>query len=213
VAVLLPGKFIFLAHPHTGSSATMLALCDAFPEALDLRPHHMTLADVRGAPGAVRMEQISRARNRLWDHRPHKRKRNPADPIDPDVVRQFITGDEHVWGVVRNPYDFLVTCYVRRGKGKSFESFVRSYNEDPYIRDGKMYYHEADCDTLLRHERLQRGLNVMMKTLGLPDVPLERHNETKNKQPWESYYTPEAYRIVNERFGQEFFKFYLPRTS
>jgi len=70
VAVLLPGKFIFLAQPHTGSSAMVLAFQDVFPEALDLRPHHMRLDDVKGKPGAVRMQQISRQRTRVWDHRP-----------------------------------------------------------------------------------------------------------------------------------------------
>lgn len=207
MAVLLPGKFIFLAHPHTGSSAMCLALQDAFPEALDLRPHHMSLGDLKGEPGAVRMEQISRQRTRVW-----KPDRLPGD-WDPEIVRKFVTGTEHVFAVVRNPYDFLVSCYVRRGGKQPFESFVRGYQEDPYVRDGRLYYHEPDCDTMLRHERLQRGLNVLMKTLGLPAVPLERHNETKDKQPWESYYTPEAFKIVNDRFGQEFFKFYAPRVD
>ena len=206
MAVLLPGKFIFLAQPHTGSSAMGLALQDVFPEALDLRPHHMTLADVKGEPGAVRMEQISRARTRIW-----KKDRLPGD-WDPEIVRKFVTGKEQVFCVLRNPYDFLVSCYVRRGGNQPFEAFVRSYSQSPYIENGRIYYHQDDCHTLLRHETLQLDLNTFMSSIGEPDVPLERHNETKYKKPWDIYYTPEAFKIVNDRFGAEFSKFYTPRA-
>lgn len=183
-----------------------LALQDVFPEAFDLRPHHMSLADVKGKQGAIRMEQISRGRTRVW---------KPSKPGEwnPEIVRELVKGTEHVFGVVRNPYDFLASCYVRQGRGCLFVDFVRSFNQPPYIEDGRIYYHEKDCETLLRHERLQRGLNYLMKTLDLPEVPLERHNETKDKRPWESYYTPEAFAIVNDRFGHEFCKFYPPRTE
>jgi hypothetical protein len=210
VAVLLSGKFIFLAHPHTGSSAMMLALQDAFPDAYDLRPHHMSLEDLKGPQGAFRMEQIGRQRGRLWAR--HKDVRHP-DGVDPSVVQRLVKGTEHVFGVVRDPYDFLVSCFVRRGRGQPFEGFVRGYNESPYIEDGRIYYHADDCDTLLRHENLQPELDALMEKLGLPPVPLQRHNETKGKQPWQSYYTPEAYRVVNERFGDEFSRFYEPRSS
>ena len=212
MAVLLPGKFVFLAHPHTGSSAMVLALQDAFPEAYDLRPHHMTLDDVRGKPGAVRIEQISRQRTRVWKQG-GPRSGMTHSAVVPATVRGLVTGDEHVFGVVRNPYDFLVSCYVRRGGKQPFEAFVKSYHESPYIEEGKIYYHEKDCDTLLRHERLQRGLDVLMKRLNLPTFELGRHNETKDKKPWETYYTPEAFKIVNDRFGPEFFGFYDPRRD
>lgn len=209
MAVLLPGKLLFLAHPHTGSSSMTLALQDAFPEALDLRPHHMSLADVRGDPGAACIKQISRARVRVWDHRPGKR---PDPELTPKAVRGLVTGDEHVFSVLRNPYDLLATCYVRRGRGTSFVEFVRSYNESPYVEDGRLYYHEPDSDTLLRYELLQSGLDLLLEKLGLSRIELGRHNETSSKRPWETYYTPEAYRVVNSRFGDEFSKFYGPRS-
>jgi len=214
MAVLLPGKFIFLAHPHTGSSAMVLALQDAFPEALDLRPHHMMLADVRGEPGAVRMEQISRQRTRVWDRRKHKRSMMTNElTYAPEIVRRFVTGREHVFSVVRNPYDFLTSCYVRRGQGLPFASFVRGYREDPYVRDGRIYYHAGDSRTVIRYERLQDELDGLMRGMDLPTFQLDRHNETPGKEPWQSYYTPEAYRVVNERFGDEFARFYSPRTE
>lgn len=209
MAVILPGKFIFLAQPHTGSSAMMLGLQDTFPEALDLRPHHMRLHDVKGKPGAIRIEQINRQRTRLWDQRPHKRKNHE---VAPDIVHKYVTGDEHIFTVIRDPYDFLVSCFVRRGRGQPFESFVKNYEQSPYIENGKIYYHVPDCHSVLRWENLQEELNCLMAKLGLSEVPLGKHNETKNKKPWQSYYTPKAFEIVNERFGDEFEGFYPRKT-
>ena len=185
-----------------------LALQDAFPEAYDLRPHHMSLDDVKGEPGAVRMEQISKRRTRLW-----KSSRLENKNVDPAQVQNLITGQEHIFSAVRNPYDFFVTCFVRRGRGAAFVNFLKSYREDPYVRGGRLYYHKRDCDTVLRHETLQADLNTLMKKLDLLDVPLERHNETKDKKPWETYYTPETFRAVNTRFEQDFCGFYEPRTE
>jgi len=204
MAVVLPGKFIFLAHPHTGSSAMMLGLQDTFPEAMDLRPHHMTLADVHGKPGAVRIEQIQRQRTKIYDER---------RPHVGELPSKLFQGNEHVFTIIRNPYDFLVSCYVRRGQGRQFEDFVRSYDEDPYIRNGRLYYHFDDCQTVLRHERLQRGLNALMMLLNLPTFELGRYNETKDKEPWHTYFTPKAFEIVNERFGLEFNDFYMMCTD
>ena len=182
----------------------MLGLQDAFPEAMDLRPHHMTLADVHGKPCAVRIEQIQRRRAKIYDERrPHLG----------EMPTKIFHGNEHIFTIIRNPYDFLASCYVRRGQERGFEGFVRSYNEDPYVRDGQLYYHLDDCQTILRHERLQSDLDALMKRLGLSTFELGRYNETEGKKPWETYYTPRAFEIMNERFGQEFNNFYKTRRS
>jgi len=192
VATILPGKFIFLAQPHTGSSAMVLAFQDAFPEALDLRPHHMSISDVRGLPGATRMQQISRQRTRVWDHRPAKRASMSSinGSVDPDIVHKYITGKEHVFTVIRNPYDFLVSCFVRRGQGQSFESFVRSYHASPYIENGKLYYHAPNCNSVLYWEKMPLCIHRMMRKLDLPE-----------------------FEIVNERFGKEFSPHYKMRHA
>lgn len=188
----------------------MLALQDAFPEALDLRPHHMSLADVTGERGASRMEQISKRRGHVWKA---NSPRSSSGEITPDIVRHFVTGDEHVFTVVRNPYDFLVSCFERRGRGQPFTSFVGNYDDDPYVRDGRLYYHVDDCHTIIRYESLEGDLDALMRRLGLPTFELGRHNETPQKGPWETYYTPDAYRVVNDRFADEFSRFYEPRVE
>lgn len=214
MAVILPGKFIFLAQPHTGSSAMVLALQDAFPEAIDVRPHHMTLTDVRKSTSKELFTQISQQRTRLWS----RRKRQPYKPkdlevLDPDGVREKITGEEHVFTIIRNPYDFLTSCFVRRSKTKNFEDFVQGYDESPYLEQGKIYYHIPDCDSILHWEKMPLCVNRVMRMLDLPEIPLERHNETKGKEPWPSYFTPKAFEIVNERFGKEFSSHYKMRHA
>ena len=188
-----------------------LHLQDTFPEAMDLRPHHMTLNDVKGKPGAIRMDQISKQRTRLWKRGPHGKTDGSTNP---ETARAAITGKEHTFGVIRNPYDFMVTCFVRRGQTKTFEDFVKNFRESPYIEDGRIYYHSQDCTSLLRYESLQPELDALMILLGaLPLVPLGRHNETLKKQPWETYYTPETFAIMNDRFGDEFDEFYERRSG
>jgi hypothetical protein len=185
-----------------------LGLQDTFPDAMDLRPHHMSLKDVMGKPGAIRMEQISKQRTRIWKSGPHGKTDGPTNP---DTARALITGKEHIFGVIRNPYDFMATCFVRRGQTKTFEDFVKNFHEPPYIEDGQIYYHSQNCTTLLRYETLQSELDALLEKLELPLCPLGRHNETLKKQPWETYYTPETFAIMNERFGDEFAPFYERR--
>lgn len=206
MAVVLPGKFIFLAHPHTASSAMVLAFQDVFPEAYDIRPHHMHLEELKGPNGKTRIQQINKQRARLYDHRPHKR--SPLQEV-PEVFQ----GTELVFSVIRNPYDYMASRYARMEKTEPFAGFVRSYQGKPYIEQGKIYYHLPDCQRILRYENLQRELNALMAELGLPEVPLERHNETQGKKAWRTYYSPEAFAAVNERFGEEFSQFYKPETG
>jgi hypothetical protein len=186
-----------------------LGLQDVFPEAMDLRPHHMSLDDVKGKPGAVRMEQISKQRTRIWRGTPRSGK--TAGASMPTIVRGLVTGKEHTFGVIRNPYDFMATCFVRRGQTKTFEDFVKNFREAPYIEDGRIYYHSQDCTSLLRYENLQTELDALLEKLELPPCPVGRHNETQKKQPWETYYTPKTFAIMNERFGDEFDEFYERR--
>jgi hypothetical protein len=204
MAVVLPGKFIFLAHPHTASSAMVLAFQDVFPEAYDVRPHHMHLEELKGPNGKTRINQINRQRARVYDNRPHKNK-----PDFPDLF----SGDELVFTVVRNPYDYFTSRYLRMGAKEPFASFVRSYRGKPYVEDGKIFYHVAKCQRVIKYESLQEDLNSLMKELELPEVPLGRHNVTEGKKPWETYYSPEAFEAMNERFGEEITPFYKQRNS
>lgn len=216
MAVLLPGKFLYLAHPHTASTATCLALQDAFPQACDLRPHHMLLAEARGET-APQLLTVMQRREKIWDSRLHKRLAESMPPGIaarlPDGLADLHEGGELVWSVVRNPYDLWVTTYLRKDRTGNFESFVERFSHPPWVVDGRMFYHVPGSDMVLRYETLQADLDRLTARLDLNRIELGRHNETVNKQPWETYYTPRAFQIVNERFGDEFAPFYELRTE
>jgi hypothetical protein len=201
MAVLLPGKFLFLAHPHTASNSMMFALTGHFEDdAVDLRPHHLTLRDLR-RDHPLR-EKLSHYRGkRLKDGSIRRR-------LTPDEIRQKVSGDEHIFSVVRNPYDFLTSCFVRQKKTAEFVDFVRGFDTKPYIREGTIHYHADDSHTVLRFENLQPELDTLFAKIGLPQVTLGTHNVADEKNPWESYYTPAAFRVVNDQFGEEIERFH-----
>lgn len=199
MAILVPGKFIYLAHPHTGSSAMTIAVAAAIPEAYDLRPHHMTLDEVREG----KYTSIKQRRSDVWDNREHRRKRFKR-VVNPEDVTSLITGDEVVFSVVRNPYDYLTTCFVRQAKGQNFEAFVESFNRTPFIQEGLLWYHAKDSHHVLKWENMQEELDTLMDQLGCPRVDMGRqYNTTPDKKPWREYYSPKALVTVHRRFGEE----------
>lgn len=206
MAVLLTGKFLYLAHPHTASTAMSLALQDTFPDVLDLRPHHMLLQEARGESGTLL--SILQHREKVWDNRAHKRRtggpRTDLLELLPGGLGTLHTGTELVWSVVRNPYDVLVTTYLRKDRTGSFESFVERFAQPPWVVNRRLHYHAPASDMVLRYETLREDMDRLTARLGLPRIELGRHNETADKRPWETYYTPRAYQIVNERFAEDF---------
>ena len=46
--------------------------------------------------------------------RAERAKRKKAALGEDIAIGEYITGKEHVFTVIRNPYDFLVSCFVRR---------------------------------------------------------------------------------------------------
>lgn len=204
--VLFPGKFVYLAHPHTGSSATVLALQDTYPEALDVRPHHMSYSELVDPDNIAR---ISQQRERVWKGGRPVSSRRPE--VRPEDLISRITGTEWRFCVVRNPYDFFVSCYLRQRhntNSPNLEHFVASFRRPPFVVDGKIWYLVDDCDEVFLYENLQDHFDGLADRLGLKRIKIERKNATPNKDPWESYYTPRAFEIVNNRFGKEIEKFY-----
>lgn len=59
MAVLVPGKFVYLATPHTGSMSTTTALLEQVPGAQTLGEHHSTRAEL----GLEDLEGVTTVRN------------------------------------------------------------------------------------------------------------------------------------------------------
>ena len=191
-----------------------LGIQDAFPQtAFDMRPHHMTLAQARGKDENTKLLAIMQNRKKVWDYRPGRRNGMTMEAAVPTMVRAMFTGHERVWCVVRNPYDLLTTTFLRKGQGQSLEQFMTKFGEPPWIEKGKLFYHTLEADKVLRYENLQTECDALMDELEVRRVCIPRANETANKEPWEIYWTPEAFAIVNDRFGKEFESYYEPRTE
>ena len=191
MAVLVPGKFIYLATPHTASIATTEALAQQLDGALasniskltDLDPclprntHHATCETVR--------------------------------KLSPELFQ----GTEVAITTIRNPCDLIVTWWLRQRNGISekmgreipFEEYVQICDETtsggPYIRDGKIFW--QDFDSYLRYETLQSDLNNFLIGLTLPTVELKPVNVTADKRDWRTYYDDKTIAVVVERFGEE----------
>jgi hypothetical protein len=178
MAVLIPGKLVYLATPHTASMSTTKTLA-TLPGALS-RPklpvtHHASRKDVE--PHMTGTELVVTT------------VRNPCDLVVTWWLRQQVAAKRYI------------------GPDVTFEQFVSRVDEvigvsGPYFcKDGKIFWH--DCDHALKYENLAKELNEMLVRLDLPTVTLVRENVTPNKKPWMEYYNEKTLAIVRERFKEE----------
>lgn len=180
-----PGKFLYLAQPHTGSTAITAELTEWQRQGLgrQVGTHHTRLPAL--------LTQITRE---VKLH-PHLR----------------LHGNEIVWTVVRNPYDLFVTMWLRRkDQEDDFQIFCEQWDKSPYIEDGMLYFHVPDADRILRYEKLPGELLKLTTDLGLPPIEPKRRNVTEDKEPWPTYYTQACLDAVNRRYAKEFEPFYEP---
>jgi len=187
MAYYVPGKFVYLATPHTASSSTITVFRKWERDrgfGREIKTHHILLADIK--------------------------KQLQGHPHLPQITNEL------VWTVLRNPYDLIVSWWLRRGvpRGRSdFRSFARSWTDEPYVVNGKMYFHLPDAKRVLFFERMEADFRKLAQDLDLPPIELPQTNPTPDKKPWQTYYDDEALRIVNERWGSEFESFYDRITS
>lgn len=180
MAVLIPGKLLFLAQQHTASMAISEALGKR--RGLYIAPGHATLTQIR--------------QGQAWIEHPGRPARGP-------LARKVMTGKETSFTVLRNPYDTFTTWYLRSKFEGTFEAFVSTVGRSfpsPYVRDNEIRWH-ADTDIRLRYERLPESFDEFMRVEGFEEIELPIKNVTKGKQPWKSYYSQQALDTVNERFS------------
>lgn len=197
MAVLLPGKFLFLATPYTGSVAVANAL--------------------KKLPGAVNVQAKSRG---IGHHATLEQVR--------EVDGSRITGTERVFAFVRNPYDLIVTWYLREKERSNMRALEKSLKRIPtfcdfveawaehqpegYLQGGRIFYHASDAKHVLRYERgLGREVNLLLRKLeGVPDVQIQRENPTPHKDHWSLYYDGKSYKAANLAFQRDFVEYGYP---
>ena len=123
---------------------------------------------------------------------------------------------EHRLGVVRNPFDRMVSayCYIKERRPEdfgslSFEDFVFS-NWNIGSRPGRVNFCTTpqvawlhSCNVVLRIERLSYDLNLWSnRVLGCTLVP-PRTNTSARSGGWAGYYTPKARARVEEVFAMD----------
>lgn len=193
MAVLLPGKFIYLATPHTASCATTEALGMQLDNAIATHISNVMRKAKHVFPGAGRTH-----------HHTHQQML--------DLYPEMFQGTEITCTTIRHPCDLIVTWWLRQRdviaaglhRPILFPEFVRTCDEKtpgPYLRDGKIFWQQADV--YLRYETLQQDLNEFLTNLGLPHVTLKPVNVTADKRDWRTYYDDQTIAVVVERFGKE----------
>ena len=175
MAVLLPGKFLYLGTPRCGSSAVHDALKNV-PE-VKLFHQHITVPEIKRVHSGL--------------------------------------GPELRMATVRNPYDLVVTWWLRarRNDRVTLLEFVRDFQHRLFERDGRLFYLCTDDVEILRYETLQEDLDRNLAKAGVRPVVLDRVNVTEGKRDWRSYYGPEEIAAVEERFGHEMDRYGYERLS
>jgi hypothetical protein len=109
--------------------------------------------------------------------------------------------------VVRNPYDALVSWWLRSRTGIPFAEFIATYENPHFVNDGRLFWLVEDDMEILRYENLQEEVDRMLAGVGLDPVQLPNMNVTRDKDPWLTYYGPREADAANVRFGDEIIRY------
>jgi hypothetical protein len=187
MAAVCPGKFIYLATPHTASMATDRAL-NQLPGTIPVRNrksfgHHGTLKEIKEVCGdqLTGTELVFAA------------VRNPYD-----IAVSWYLRNRH-----QKRYG---------GYEGSFSDFLPLFIEKspiPFIVEGSMFSLAKDAKEIVRYERLNQDLDAVMRKIpGMPPrLKLEFENRTSEKKHWSLYYDDKAYSVMNEKFRDDFIKY------
>jgi hypothetical protein len=158
--------------------------------------------------------------------------------LDEIMATGLITADERsgliVAAGVRNPWDHVVTVFMRaqsgQGNWKGRRTQPRELEFEPWLHAryapalkqrmrGQVPHRPKDyisgADHIIRFEHLQEDFDGLMRRVDAPPVEVPRVNVTAAKEEaarhWSTYYSPasqaivaEAYRDWIERFGYRF---------
>ncbi len=132
------------------------------------------------------------------------------------------------FGVVRNPYDRLISNFKYISKRPShyhweqyntygnFKVFVLNLHDVPW-KDFQHHYLAANgkivVKKILRFESINSDFKNLISKMGLPDIPLQKFNVSQRKADFLSYYDPEMIEIVNDVFDEDFRLFGYEKTK
>lgn len=197
MAVVLPGKFIYLATIHTGDMETVSALkkIDGAFRPYDKRHgigHHATLDQVKQVCG----DQLTGTELIFTG------VRNPYDLFVEWMVNSITHMQVRRWEQI-NKRDITV---------RDFLEVWLELNSRPHFRKGRVFYQSLDCRAIVHFENLQPELEGLLRKMpGVPgSVQFPGAAEVEPRDHWTTYYDDATYAFVNEHFQQEFVKFGYP---
>lgn len=133
-----------------------------------------------------------------------------------------VTGNEFVFTTVRNPYEIVVTDWLKTAgpwsrKGPiearvSLLDYIRRWDElhqQPGERE--LFTHLEVADEVMRYENLEADFARVMAQLGWEELRLPHLNPTAGRHPWYDYVDEEAFEAIHQRFGQDFERAGYPR--
>jgi len=118
---------------------------------------------------------------------------------------------EHVFCVLRNPFDIILSWYHRTQAGPgcmTFEDWV------PYVLHGgeprhfegpgKLFYGFEHCDWWCKFENLQRDFDTVMRSAGLKTVGLNHIGKTKNKpKDYRPSYNQRTRTLIEHEYAEQ----------
>jgi len=193
VAVLFPGKLLYLCTPHTASYATTQAL-EKIEGAVVLDYKHVGLPEIEA--GDFRLVKVRRGDEfkTLF-----KAERDAKTFLLPPSL---YTRRETVMSTMRNPYDLVATWWALDRYG--FSTLTAFITELEDQRFAELDYLVRQGSRVLRYEHLDDDLNAALADVGLEPVEIPRSNVTPDKRPWREYYDRESLDAVNARFDPLF---------
>ncbi len=114
--------------------------------------------------------------------------------------------------VVRNPFDRVVSYYLKNSINKnnlSFSDWVVDRYQNKNFQDYKRMYSdythwidEKDIDFILRFENISLDFNKLKNKLNI-ECELAFHNVNKNRLPYREYYNQDTKKIISNYFQKE----------
>jgi len=91
--------------------------------------------------------------------------------------------------VVRNPYDWLVTCWLRNSKHTTFKTWVFNKGLKHKKRETLFWRYHERTNFNLAFENLEQNLNHRFLINNIPFVALDKVGVTENKPDWRTLLT------------------------
>jgi hypothetical protein len=179
--LIVPGKFIFLATPRTGSRTIVKALKFRFPEALETKEHHVHPEDVRATEKELLSGTSTKAKTA-----PLPMCTVLRDPYRQSLSWYYLLRKEPPERSEENFADCLKTC------GASWYFYDRLY---PYSHDPS-----ADVTNVMYEEDLMKTYNRIMSIFGLKPEFGKEFPEIGRTHPSLELLTPRTRGLINERF-------------